>query len=65
MKRYNSVFELAAELDAQGFIKDRDIFIPSDDSPDGDPDAGCLQCDDGTLYSYPAFKAYYIHLKYQ
>lgn len=59
MKRYTSVFELAAELDAKGFIRDRDITIPAD----GDPNEGCLRCDDGTLYSYPAFKAYYIHLK--
>lgn len=59
MKRYNSVFELAAELDAQGFIRDRDINIPAD----GGPNESCLCCDDGTLHSYPAYKAYYIHLK--
>ena len=61
MKRYNSVYELAAELEAQGFIKDRDISIPSDESSDGDPNAGCLRCEDGVLYSYPKFNAYYIH----
>lgn len=62
MKRYNSVFELAAELDAKGFIKDRDITIPADESPNGDPNAGCLHCPDGTLYSYPKFNTYYISL---
>lgn len=62
MKRYNSVFELAAELDAKGFIKDRDISIPADESPYGDPNAGCLHCADGTLYSYPKFNTYYISL---
>jgi hypothetical protein len=59
MKKYKSVFELAAELDAQGFIRDRDVFIPAD----GDFDEGCLSCNDGMLHSYPAYKAYYIHLK--
>ena len=58
MKRYNSVFELAAELDAQGFIKDRDITIPADAGPESS-----LHCKDGSLYAYPAYKAYYIHLK--
>lgn len=58
MKRYNSVFELAAELDAQGFIRDRNITIPAD----GDPDEGCLSCSDGQLHSYPKYKAYYIIL---
>lgn len=58
MKRYNSVFELAAELDVQGFIRDRDIYIPAN----SDQNFGCLHCKDGILYSYPAYKAYYIHL---
>jgi len=60
MKKYNSVFELEAELITQGFIKDRDITIPAD----VDPEAGCLHDKDGhTLYSYPMFKAFYITLK--
>jgi hypothetical protein len=58
MKKYNSVYELAAELDAQGFTKDKNVTIPAD----GDPDQGCLSCDDGMLHSYPTYKAYYIHL---
>lgn len=58
MKRYTSVFELAAELDAQGYERDKDISIPKEG-----PDDGCLHCEDGTLYSYPDYKAYYIHLK--
>lgn len=57
MKKYNHVNELASELEAQGFIKDRDISIPAD----VDPEAGCLHDSNGnTLYSYPMFKAYYI-----
>jgi hypothetical protein len=56
MKKYYSVFELAAELDSQGFTKDKDVTIPAD----SDPDAGCLSCDDGALYSYPKYKAYFI-----
>ena len=59
MTRYNSVFELAAELDAKGFIRDRDVTIPAD----GDPEESCLSADDGTLYCYPKYKVYYIHLK--
>jgi hypothetical protein len=59
MKKYNSVFERAAELDALGFVRDKDVTIPAH----SDPDEGCLSCDDGTLYSYPTYKAYYIHPK--
>ena len=59
MKRYTSVYELAAELDAQGLTRDKDIAIPAD----SDPEEGCLHCDDGTLYSYPSYGAYYIHEK--
>lgn len=58
MKRYNSVFEFAAELDAQGFVKDRGITIPAD----SDPEEGCLRCNDGELHSFPKYKAYYIIL---
>lgn len=58
MKRYNSVFELATELDAKGFIRNRDIAIPAN----GDPEEGCLSCSDGTLHSYPKYNAYYIIL---
>lgn len=56
MKRYTSVYELAAELDADGFVRDRDITIPAD----SDPDEGCLSCADGTLHSFPKYKSYYI-----
>lgn len=58
MNKYTSVYELAAELDAQGFIKDRDITIPAD----SDPDEGCLSCKDGQLHSFPKYKTYYIIL---
>ena len=57
MTKYTSVYQLASELDAQGFIKDLDIAIPADI----DPEAGCLHCSDGTLYSYPMFNTYYIY----
>lgn len=56
MKKYYSVYELAAELDAAGYIKDRDITIPAD----SDPDEGCLTCADGQLHSFPMYKTYYI-----
>lgn len=59
MKRYTSIYELAAELDAQGLIRDRDIAIPAD----SDPEEAFLSCDDGTLSSYPSYNAYYIHPK--
>lgn len=58
MKRYISVFEYAAELDAQGFERDKDISIEKEG-----PNDGCLHCVDGTLYSYPDHLAYYIHPK--
>lgn len=57
MKRYNHVNELASELNAAGFIKDRDISIPAD----SDPEAGCLTDKEGNqLHSFPAYKSYYI-----
>ncbi len=62
MKKYSSVFELETELIAQGCIKDRDVAI----LPNSDPEEGCLTDSAGnTLYSYPAYKAYYIHLANQ
>jgi hypothetical protein len=57
MKKYNSVFELAAELDAQGFERDKNIFIPADSED------GCLHCEDGSLYEYPEYTTYHIDPK--
>lgn len=56
MKKYNSVFELGAELDAEGFVKDNDVFIPAD----SDPEEFTLSCNDGQLNGYPKYKAYFI-----
>lgn len=58
MKKYASIFELATELDAQGFTRGKDIFIWSDG-----PDDSSIHCQDGTLYCYPDYKTYYLYEK--
>ncbi len=58
MKRYTHVSELETELLADGFIKDRDINIPSEESG---TDCGSMTDRQGNQIIYfDEYKSYYI-----
>lgn len=61
MKKYSSVYDLAAELKARGYKTTPEVdctFEPKDD-----PDASYLTCADGRLYEYPKYEFYVIRPK--
>jgi hypothetical protein len=55
MKRYSSVFDLAKELDAKGYTKDKNVNIPAGVEPDSLSDDK-----DNQIIFYDDYKAYYI-----